>query len=191
MPLFLDRRHVNKVGIPLPWIQLLAFSTDRRGHHHLHHLRVVHDGLRAELLGRDHLGHKVLHGQVVDRFQGHVPNVRIDPLLQMALPILDRGRSQGLPLAVFDLIEPGHRLLLERNAVSGLLFVEMLHAIRSAGRDDLLRLALPFGCGQFAWAGEGTDFFAHSLSLLSAPNDVPIAVFLNTTSLTLTRSSRH
>ena len=37
-------RHVNKIGVPLPWIQLLALFIDRRCDNRLHNLCVVPDG---------------------------------------------------------------------------------------------------------------------------------------------------
>jgi hypothetical protein len=51
------------------------------------------------------------------------------------------------------LIEPNNRLLAEGDTVVGPYdFVEVLHSIRPAGRDDFLGLPFPFGCGQFAGA---------------------------------------
>jgi hypothetical protein len=71
-------------------------------------------------------------------------------------------------------------------------FFKVLHGIRAARYDYFFGLAFSFGCGQFAGAGDWTNFLAHPLppfriDILPEPNDVPVAILLNTT--VLTRSS--
>src|SRR5258708_25318537 len=185
----------NEFVITFSGIECITFFIDHRGHNNLHRVCVGPYRRRSQPTLHHHCA-KILQRKIADGVERHMPDVRIEPVLQAAFPICKRRRSHWLALTVLHFLQPNLGLFAKRNTVVRTNdFFKILPSIRPAGLDYFLALSFPFGCREAAGTGNRADSLSYSLPLFLArdilpePNDIPLAILLNGT--ILTRSTRH